>query len=161
MARTTPATILLKGREHQVVYIEATAGGTITPGHLVQIGSDGLVVVHAAAGGSAPGGMFALEDDAQGRGITDTYDSTTNKNVLIGVCGRGAEVYAILTTSQTVAIGDALESAGNGTLRKHVAQTTVGAQSPGVGARSGQIVGRAIDAVTTTASVARIQVRVV
>jgi hypothetical protein len=159
MARSTPATIILKGRE-LVVYIEGTAGGAITPGHLVQIGSDGLMVVHATAGGSSPGGLFALEDDARGKGITDAYDSTTNKNVLVGVCNRGVEIYAILTTSQTVVIGDALESAGNGTLRKHVPQTSVAATSPGVAVRTGTVVARAIEAVTTTGTVARIQVRV-
>lgn len=160
MAASTPSTIILKNQQ-LVGYLEATAAGTITPGHLVMYGSAGTVTVHNTAGGSSPGGMFAVEDDAQGRAIADTYDSTTYKNVRIAVCGRGVEVYAILAASQTIVIADALESAGDGTLRKHVAQTSIAATSPAVAARSGQIVGRAIEAVTTTGSTARISVRIV
>jgi hypothetical protein len=160
MVASTPHTIILKEAEH-VMFKEHVAGGAITPGHLIALNSSGLVVVHPTAGGSAPERLFAFEDDLRGKGIDDAYDSTTNKNVRCGVCQPGVEVYAWLATSQTITIGDLLESNGNGQLKEHLAQQGPQATSPAVGIRTQQVVARALEAVTTTGTAARIKVRVV
>src|SRR5688572_33293534 len=117
MASPTPNTILLKHMGITSIQSEGTAGGTITPGMLVGMNSAGAIVAHGTAGGTAPSKSFALEDDLQGRGINDNYDSTTYKQVRYHDCAPGTEVYAILADAQAMAIGDLLESAGNGTLR--------------------------------------------
>lgn len=151
MAATNPATILLKG---DITQNEGTAGGAITPGHLVQMNAAGAIVVHAEAGGAAPERAFALEDDAQGRGIGDAYDATTHKNVRYGICPPGTEIYAILADSNTIAINDPLVSNGDGTL----AEGTV--TSPAT-TNTQAVVARALEAVTTSGSTSRIKVRVV
>ena len=78
------------------------------------------MVVHATAGGSCQK-LFALEDELQGKIVTDAYSS--GDIVQFHVAQRGDEVQAILKASENVAIGDALESAGDGTLQKYVANT--------------------------------------
>lgn len=163
MAQSTPETIILEGAERCIQY-EATAGGTITPGHLVALNSAGAVVVHPTAAGAAPERAFALEDDAQGRGITDAYDASTYKSVRYAICPPGTKIYAIISpVTQSIAIGDKLESAGNGMLREHVPQVGADATSPAIGVRVGQIVAVALEAVTVTspATGARCRVRTV
>jgi hypothetical protein len=161
MAAPTPNTIILKNNQNSL-QVEHPAGGAIKPGHLVALNSSGAVVVHPVAGGSEPAKMFAMEDDAQGRGIDDDYDATTYNNVRCMICAPGTEVYAWIATGQSIAIGDALESAGNGQLREHIPQT--GTQtSPATGGRTGQIVARSLQTIDSTSpvGVTRIQVRVV
>jgi hypothetical protein len=159
MAATTPATVLLKGADH-VMFVEHPAGGTITPGMLIALGSGGTVAVHAVAGGSAPERMFALEDDLQGKGITDTYASTNT--VRAAICPPGTEIYALCAAAQSIAIGDKLESAGTGYLREHIPQG-VNITSPGTAARVQQVVAIALEALDSTSPVgaSRLKVRVV
>jgi hypothetical protein len=104
------------GKSYVGIRDEKEAGGGITPGMLVQRESDDTVVVHAVAGGSvAP--LFALEDENQGNDIADAYVSGDVVKLWRPVPGE--QVYAFLDNSGTaVVIGDFLESAGNGKLRK-------------------------------------------
>ena len=121
---------------------EAVANAAITPGDLVELMSTGKVRKHAgAAQNAAP--MFAVEDDLQGNGITDDYAaaSTCQYNVM----APGDVVYARVNNGQNVAIGDFLESAGNGALNKHVADTWASAGAGTVYGRA--IVGIALEAV--------------
>lgn len=109
----TPKTILLKG---EGLYKEASAGGAITPGHLIDRNSAGAFVVHATAGGNALP-MFAMENELAGDEITVAYAS--GDRVVAVIPERGAEVYALLpAAAAAVVIGDLLESNGDGTLRK-------------------------------------------
>lgn len=140
--------VLLKGNPIRKEY---EAGGTITPGHLCTLNSTGKVVVHSISGGDhVP--MFALEDSLQGREMTVNY--TSGNRVQCSVGFTGCEYYAILATSQTINIGDMLESAGNGTLQAH------GVDSGSV-IYTRPIVARALEAVTTTGATARIRVEIV
>ena len=107
MART----ISLKG---DGILKERKANAAITPGHLIEVMNTGNVRVHSTAGGQAQR-AFALENDLIGKGIDDAY--AQNDNVRYAVFPPGAEVNALLVTGETVAIGDFLESAGNGTLQ--------------------------------------------
>jgi len=114
MASTTPKTIVLSGLG---IRKEAIANATITPGHLIEKMSTGKVRVHATAGGNAQR-MFAVEDDLQGNTISDDYAAASICQY--NVMARGEEVLVIIADGQTIVIGDSLESAGDGTLKKHV-----------------------------------------
>lgn len=137
---------------------EATGEGAITPGHLVQLDSAGVVKVHASAGQNAEK-AFALEDDVQGNDITDAY--ATGNQVLYGVFKSGDEVCGILADGQK-AIGGVswLESNGNGELRVHSADSAGAVEYPQA------IVGMAMDNVDASDSAAtavasrRIRVRI-
>jgi len=125
------------------IEIEKIANGAITPGHLVELDSNGKVKVHATAGGNALP-MFALEDELQGNGIDVAY--ATANQVKVWIPGRGDLVYALLANGENVAIADFLESAGDGTLQKHVTD------SAGVGTLGLQIVAQATEAVDMSGS---------
>lgn len=141
-------TIALKFRS-QELRKEYQAGGTITPGHLVQIGSDGKAVVHAVAGGNQRK-AFAVEDELQGNDINDNY--TVDNMAQVDHFSNGEEVYAWLQGESTaVVIGDALESAGDGTLRKHV-QPDLEVSGAAPDLQLNQIVGFALEAVDVSAS---------
>jgi hypothetical protein len=98
--------------------------------------------------------MFALEDELQGKEIGDNYSS--GNRVLYGVFRTGEEINAILATSQTIVIGDLLESAGNGYLRKHSPDP----EDSEFRAVQQGILARAMEAVTTTGAVARIRAEI-
>jgi len=109
-------TILLKGRGHRV---EKVAGGTITPGMLVNRTSTDTLVAHATAAGVATK-TFAVENDLIGNSITDNY--VVNDYVQAETLYSGCEVLAFLVAGGTAVVeGDFLESAGDGSLRKYVA----------------------------------------
>lgn len=148
----TPKTIVLKG---DGLYKEALAGGTITPGHLVTRNASSAFVVGPAAGLNAFA-MFALEDELQGKDITDNYVSG---DLVVAVMPmRGSEIYALVAASAAaVVVGDELESAGDGTVRKAAAVAV--AQN-----NLRRIVARAVEAVDNSANAAgpvRIKIEIV
>ena len=133
-------TVVLKGG---FVRKEEEASAAITPGHLVEFDASGTLKPHATVGGAARR-AFALENDVIGKGIDDAYAS--GDNVIYGVFHQGAEVYAKLHAGDTCSKGDALESAGDGTLQ--VSSTPV----------EGSIVGWAME--DSSAAGARVRVEV-
>ena len=145
-------TITLKG---DPLRKESVAAVAVTPGHLVERAAATTCQPHSTAGGPAVK-SFALENDLVGDGIDDDYD--IGDTVQIGNFSVGEEVQAILTTSQTIAVDDYLESAGDGTLK--VFEPTVATDATDAEVYRGNVVARAIEAVTTTSAVARIQVEV-
>lgn len=130
---------------------EYTANAVITPGDLIELMSTDKVRRHATAGGDAQR-MFAKEDSLQGKEIGEDY--AADDIVFAWTYHRGSEVYALLALNQTIVIGDKLESAGNGKLRKHTAS------SAGVVEFPESIVAIAKEAVTTTSAFARIVVEI-
>ena len=145
----------IKLKKYSDVIEEYAAGGTIIPGMLIEENSDGNVIAHSGAGEFAEK-IFALEDELQGKGIDDDY--IAGDRVQCWIAGRGDQVYAILADGQNVAVGDILESDGNGALEKAVAETASAATYPG------SVVAVALEAVDTTNSAvatARIKVRVI
>jgi len=114
------ATIKLTKYVDIIEEIKSTAVA-ITPGMLLERDSTaGYVKAHATAGGNVVP-MFALEDELQGKEITDNYAVSTM--IQVWIPRRGDKVYAILADSNEVSIGDFLESAGNGFLQKHSVDT--------------------------------------
>ena len=94
-------------------YDEKTAGGAISPGHLIEIDSAGDVVVHSTEGGRAAR-LFAVEDALQGNTLDDDYADDD-----LVPCHHeypGSEIQAFLKSGENVSIGDELISAGDGTL---------------------------------------------
>lgn len=105
----------IKLKKYSDVIEELVAASAITPGMLVEEASTGKAQAHSTAGGNAVV-MFALEDELQGKEIDDDY--AADDPVQIWVPYRGDQVNAILVDGESVAIGDLLESNGDGTLRK-------------------------------------------
>jgi hypothetical protein len=133
----------IKIKNYSDVFEEINAGGAITPGMLIEEGSAGTVIAHNSAGENALP-MFAVEDELQGNGINDAYAS--GDPVSVWIPGRGDQVYAILADGENVAVGDLLESNGDGYLKKHVAG------SAGVVEYPLAVVGYALEAVDLSGS---------
>ena len=113
-------TIKIKKYTNVIEEILSTAVA-ITPGMLLELDSTaGYVKAHATAGGNAIP-MFALEDELQGKEITDQYAVSTL--VQVWIPNRGDQVYAILADGNEVEIGSFLESDGNGFLQLHSVDT--------------------------------------
>lgn len=137
-------TILVKGSYGPVG--EALASGSITPGMLVKRTNAAVdtVTVHATGGGAARK-MFALEDDLQGKGITDAYADAANVRFVTAL--PGDEVLGILVSGQNVAKDAQLTSNGDGKLKAGNGTTDV-------------VVGYARSAVNATGGDQRIVVEV-
>lgn len=135
MARNT-----VKLKKYEDINMEWAANAAITPGHLVELMSTNKIKVHAAVGGNAVPKMFALEDELQGKEIDDAY--AADAPVQVWVTQPGEVVYALLHDGEEVVIGDPLDSAGDGTLRKATL----------AGAIDNQIVGIALEALNLTGS---------
>lgn len=120
---TTYNTIKLK--KYQDIIEEYAAASGITPGNLIELTSSGTVQNHSTEGGNALS-MFALEDELQGKGIEDDYAAADK--VQCWVAQPGEIVYARLADGESVAPGDFLESASDGTLKKHTAFAHAGSE---------------------------------
>lgn len=98
---------------------ELPAAGTITPGDLIERTSAGKYQRHSTALGKAQK-IFAFENELFANDITVDYVAGPPADDVLGdVYHSGCEVYATLAPSAAaIVIGDFLESAGNGTLRK-------------------------------------------
>lgn len=101
---------------------EALANAALTPGHLIELISTGKVQKHATAGGSKKQCLIALENSPGGVEITTAYAADER---VYYACGRRGDIFNMLIANgENVAIGDELESNGDGTLRKFVADTS-------------------------------------
>ncbi len=89
------------------VGLEGTAGGTITPGFLIEK-SAGNWIAHSVAGGNCD----YVADFIPEESIDDAYASTEWMRIL--KVAPGDAFYAYLTTSQTITVGEAVTSNGDG-----------------------------------------------
>lgn len=108
----------IKLKKYVDIINEYVAAAIVTPGYLLELTSAGKVQHHSSAGGNAPK-YIALEDELQGRAITDNYAAADPVQVWMAVPGE--EAYMMLADGETTVIGSLLESAGDGTLQVHVA----------------------------------------
>jgi len=111
----------IKLKKYLDVIEEYEANAAITPGMLIELMSTGKVRKHATSGGDVLPVMFALEDELQGKGITDDY--AAGDKVQCWVAQRGEIVQALLADGQNVAIGAALMSDGLGCLTAYTVNT--------------------------------------
>ncbi|MFA7651655.1 MAG: hypothetical protein WCX62_04490 [Synergistaceae bacterium] len=133
----------IKIKSYVDVQEEYIADAAIKPGNLVKLDSDGKVTVFATnAGMVLP--MFAVEDEFQGKTVTDAY--AQGDVVQCWIPNRGDVVMGILDKGANVSIGDLLEATDDGTLRK----LTIGSSASDGGA----IVGVALEALNLTATAA-------
>lgn len=109
-------TIVLKQVQIGRAQIEKLAVAELYPGHLLERTSADKVQKHSTSGGTCALPMFAIEDENQGKGIDDAF--AADARVVCWMPQRGDQVYAVLADGQSVAIGDYLESNGDGTLKK-------------------------------------------
>ena len=150
-------TILLKGRG---IRKEAAAGGTITPGDLLNIDSTGKLIRHASAAmRAAP--LFAVESEGLNNepqtagGINNDYVSGDFVQAEYLYCG--CEVYALVAASASaIVIGNMLESDGAGGLRLLTNFTDAEIDSIGGGA-----IAQALEAVDNSGGGARARIKVV
>jgi hypothetical protein len=146
-------TIKLKKYSDVIEEYEVAAGVTITPGMLIEMNADGKVLPHSAVGEFAEK-MFALENELEGKGIDDNY--VADDKVQCWIAGRGDQVNALLADGQDIAIGDLLESDGNGYLQEAVAESASGATYPG------SVVGVALETLNNASGgPVRIKIRVI
>lgn len=112
--------IVLKGRGKRY---EGVANAAITPGDLVTVLATGKLARHAVAGGRAMR-LFAIYNYMVGK--DRTMDYAANDWVQADDVEPGSEVNATVAAgAPAIVIGDNLESAGDGTLRKHVVADSV------------------------------------
>lgn len=137
----TPKVVCLKGNPMKKEKA-MTAGQAILPGHLVAPVAAGTLSKHATAAGKAQT-AFAEIADFSGGSLEVAYSD--GETVPYIVANAGDEIYAILEDGHTIAVGDLLESAGDGTL-----QATTGNFSVAI----------ALEAVTTSGATSRIKVEV-
>jgi len=149
----------IKIKNYLNVFEEFVANAALYPGHLVEEMSTGKVRKHATSDGNVLP-MFAIEDELQGKGISDAY--AANDQVQVWIPTRGDIVNAVLADEETVAIGDFLTSAGGGELKKFDVPA-----SGGIVENPALIVGVAVTALDLSSSSAstiantRIQVRII
>lgn len=117
MATVKRHSVIIK--DYSDIFEEFIASAAITPGHLVEVISGGEIRVHTTVGGNVLP-MFAVEDELQGKGVDDAY--AHEDPVSTWVPCRGSIVNALLADGQTIVAGDFLQSAGDGTLTKYVAE---------------------------------------
>lgn len=103
----------IKLKKYTDIINEYEAAGTILPGSVVALDSDGKVVVNATAGGPAAT-MFALEDELQGNTTRTAYSS--GDKVQCWYVQSGEEVLALVDTIDP-SVGDLLEVHDDGTLQ--------------------------------------------
>ena len=123
-------TILLKADalSNQNLREERLANAEFLPGHFVELMSTNKLRKHATAGGAITPAIAMEQSDAGGT-IATAY--TAGDTAYFAWLREGDEVYARLANGENVAIGDKGESAGDGTLRKVVADTSAGTIKPG------------------------------
>jgi hypothetical protein len=142
----------IKIKKYSDVIEEIDAAGTITPGMLIELDSNGDVQAHSTEGGVALP-MFALEDELQGNEIDDDYSA--GDKVQVWIPYRGDQVYALLAQGEDVAIGAFLDSNGDGTLKEYTGTTASDVEFPQ------SVVAQALEDVDASDADTRIEIRVI
>lgn len=113
-------TIALKG---PFITKEAEADAALSPGHAVEVDSNGEVKKQATAGSVGPK-AFALEQEHLGKTTTDAYKAA--ERVQYGIFYPGSEVLARVSASApAIVVGDELAFHSDGTMRKKTGSNAV------------------------------------
>lgn len=151
-----PKKIVLKATGAEQ-YDGKLADATITPGDLVKRTATG-VIRHATAGGNAMP-MFAVNSADQNRGIDSDY--AAGEDVPVVVAPRGSQIYALVAAAAAaIAVGDFVESAGNGTVRKHTPQAVDEGGSAELNVQAAPIIGIALEAVDNSGGASKARLRI-
>lgn len=156
MSQNAQVIELLADTAGQSIHKEALAAAatTIKPGMLLEELAAGTVQEHSTAAANAQK-LFALTDLTLAATVDDAY--AVASTVRYGAFRSGQEVYTWVAASAiAIVIGDVLESAGDGTVRKATADAATDT------AQRDATVGYAIEAVDNSGggAIARIKIRV-
>lgn len=124
-------TVTVTGASTFTIPVNVTTAGTggslipsvsvITPGMLIErYAAAGVTLFrpHSVSGNN--GETFAIEASMLNKGVADSYAAADMLEAVIA--HQGATIWALVATAApAIAIGDKLESAGDGTLRKYIA----------------------------------------
>ena len=100
---------------------EYKAGGAVTPGMLCAINAAGNAIAHDVAEIQCPV-LLAEEDALQGNEVADAYAS--GSVMMVMVPNKGTICNVLVASGESLAIGDTLCSAGDGTFIKVEAATS-------------------------------------
>lgn len=156
MARTTYGTIIIRSNNPDNMAQRtrtAAAAAAVTPGMLLKQNTSGTVQSHATADGVALGRMVAVENQwsNHGSGLAIDHAYATNETVHYIHAVPGDQLYMLVADSQTITIGDALVSNGDGYLKEPTVSATT---------LTDAIIGYAASAITTSGSTGRVLVNI-
>jgi hypothetical protein len=117
------ATQTIKVKKFNDVVIERAAAAVIIPGNVLELTSSDTVQKCATAAGKWAY-LIALEDALQGKGINDNY--AAGDRVQVWVAGKGDVALLLLEDEQTIVIGDFIELATGGRVRKFTSGVAIG-----------------------------------
>jgi hypothetical protein len=114
VTRNDPGTVYLGGP--RTVDSTLAAAAAITPGMLVEkFNNAGVWRVKPHSLTSKEGTQYATEQSMLNKGVDDDYAIGDLVETTIGAPGTG--IWALIASGQTIVFGNALESAGDGTLK--------------------------------------------
>ena len=115
-----PTTIVIEPADGNALIREELAVAAFSAGHLLEKVAAGYQK-HSTAAGNAQK-LFAVENLADAGGIDRAYVAGETARAVYAK--RGDKIYALVpAAAPAIVVGDALESNGDGTLRKAVADT--------------------------------------
>ena len=117
----------IKVKKYSDVIEEYEAAAGFLPGALLELTSAGKVQAHSTAGGNVGPIMVALENELEGKGITDAY--IAGEMVQVWIPYRGDIVLMLLEDAQNVSIGDFVESNGAGYIQAHTVEAVTSADT--------------------------------
>jgi len=121
----TARTVLLNVRnQHEKDFPLESASFPVTPGMLVELNANRKVIPHDAAGVVPAPLLVAVEMPIRSGSDIDTAFDVAGEAVPVHYALSGDLLYMMLEAGENVAIGDLLESSGNGHLR--VGSTAIG-----------------------------------
>lgn len=141
----TPRTISLNVRnQHEKDFPLESASFPILPGMLVELNANRKLIPHDAAGTLPTPILVAVEMPIRSGSDIDTAYDIAGEVVPVHYALAGDLLYMMLEAGENVAVGDKLESSGNGHLR-------VGSSGP---------IGQATEAVNNSAGYDGVRIRV-
>ena len=118
ITRNDPNTVWLGGP--RTVVNDLAASEAITPGHLIEkFNNAGVWRVRKHTGTSLAGSMYATEQSMVNKDVDDAYAANDLVEAVVGA--PGTTIWAFIASGQTIVFGNALESAGDGTLKVYSA----------------------------------------
>jgi hypothetical protein len=121
ITRLDPNCVFLGGERVQIN--DLACSEAITPGQLVERFNNGGIIrfrKHATAGGDTAR-LVATEHSMANKGVDDAYAASDLLEVSAGQ--GGSTFWMFIASGQNIAAGNALESAGDGTLRIYASGT--------------------------------------
>jgi hypothetical protein len=114
ITKQSPNTIWLGGPG--TVINDIAASEAITPGHLVErFNNAGVVRFKKHSLTSKEGTTYACEQSLSNKGVADAYAANDLVEAVTGA--PGCSIWALIASGQNIVAGNALESAGDGTLK--------------------------------------------